>query len=70
MRNCPLFCSNFRDESENTKHFEAKQGEEEVTVLSSEGITSVPSGCGLQASALLVIVKECLSEPACSGADG
>jgi len=61
MRNCSLFCSNCRDESENTKLFGSKQGEEEVTVLSSEGISSVPSVCGLQASALLVIVKECLS---------
>jgi len=61
MRNCPLFCSNCIDESENTNVFGAKQGEEEVTVLSSEEIPFALSGYGLQGSALLVIVKECLS---------
>jgi hypothetical protein len=61
MSNCPLFCSNCRDESENTKLFGARQGKEEITVLSSKGISSVHSGCGLQASVVLVNVKECLS---------
>ena len=42
MRNCPLFCSNCRDESENTKLFAAKQGDGEVTALSSKGISSIP----------------------------
>jgi len=40
MRKRPLFCSNCRDESENTIVFGAKQREEEVTVLSPEGISS------------------------------
>jgi hypothetical protein len=57
MSNCPLFCSNHRDESENTKINRGRR--KSLSCLQREFL--VPSGCGLQASALLVNVKEYLS---------